>query len=305
MVVPTYRRPDALGRCLDALAGQTEAADEILIVARREDDVSQACVQGRQDDSVRLVLIDVPPGRPGFVAALNAGIADSTGDIVFLTDDDSEPWPDWIARALALFASDPSIGAVGGRDWVYIEGRLEEGAGDGVGSVTRWGRVIGRHHLGVGPARDVAVLKGVNLSARGDLIRGLGFDRRLRGRTTEHHSELGFCLKLLQMGHRVVYDPAIAVDHRPQPRTAEVREFDPEQVRNAAFNETLALLEYLSLGGRLAHLLWSVAIGTRTSPGFGQSARLLLTAGNPQLRLLLGNLQGRALALRAFARSRR
>lgn len=304
VVVPTYRRPQALGRCLDALARQTEAADEILVVARREDEVSQACVHERQGDSLRLVPIDVPAGRPGFVAALNAGIADSTGDIVFLTDDDSEPWPDWIARALAVFASDPAIGAVGGRDWVYIEGRLEEGAGDGVGTVTRWGRVTGRHHLGVGPARDVAVLKGVNLGARGDLIRMLGFDRRLRGRTTEHHSELGFCLKLLRMGYRVVYDPAVAVDHRPQPRTAEVREFDPEQVRDAAFNETLALLEHLSLAGGLTHLLWSVAVGTRTSPGFGQSARLLLTDGDPRARLLLGNLQGRALALLAFARSR-
>lgn len=304
MVVPTYRRPAALGRCLDALAAQTEVAAEVLVVARREDEASRQCVSERGDDSVRLVLIDVPAGAPGFVAALNAGVAASSGEIVCLTDDDSEPWADWIARIAATFAADPSIGAVGGRDWVYFGDRLEAGDGSGAGTVTWWGRVLGRHHLGVGPARDVAVLKGVNLSARGDLIRQVGFDRRLRGRTTEHHSELGLCLRLSRMGYRVVYDPAIAVDHRPQPRTAEVREFDPSQVRNSAFNETLALLEHLSLGGRAAHLLWTTAVGTRSSPGLAQSLRLLLTSGDPQLRLLAGNLQGRALALSTFLRSR-
>ena len=238
------------------------------------------------------------------MAALNAGVAASRGEVVCLTDDDSEPWPDWISQITATFARDPSIGAVGGRDWVYFGDRLEEGDGTGVGTVTWWGRVLGRHHLGVGRARDVAVLKGVNLSARGDLIRQVGFDRRLRGRTTEHHSELGLCLKLARMGYRVVYDPAIAVDHRPQPRTAEAREFDPSQVRNSAFNETLALLEHLSPGGSAIHLLWTTAVGTRSSPGFAQSLRLLLTGGGPQLRLLAGNLQGRALALSTFLRSR-
>ena len=71
----------------------------------------------------------------------------------------------------------------------------------------------------------MAVLKGVNLSVRGELIRQIGFDRRLRGVATEHHSELGLCLRLLQMGYRIVYDPAIAVDHRPAPRVHEKREY--------------------------------------------------------------------------------
>ena len=274
-------------------------------MARREDEASQRCLGERADDSVRLVLIDVPAGRPGFVAALNAGVAASRGEIVCLTDDDSEPWPDWLARIEAAFATDPTLGAVGGRDWVYFGDRLEDGDGSEVGTVSWWGRAIGRHHLGSGPAREVAVLKGVNLSARGELIRQVGFDRRLRGRTTEHHSELGLCLRLRRLGYRVVYDPAIAVDHRPQPRTAEAREFDHSQVRDSAFNESLALLEHLSLPGSIAHLLWTTAVGTRSSPGLVQSLRLLVSSGNPRLRLLAGNLQGRSLALSTFLRSRR
>ncbi len=273
------------------------------MVARREDTASQECVSERPQP-IRFVPIDVPFGKPGFVAALNAGIDASHGGIVCLTDDDAEPRSDWIARVLATFESDPLIGAVGGRDWVYHGSRLEEGEATTVGTVSWWGRVVGKHHLGVGDPRDVAVLKGVNLSVRGELVRRIRFDARLRGGTTEHHSELGLCLSLLRLGFRIVYDPAIAVDHRPQPRLDEAREFSPRQAHDAAYNETLALLEHLSPLGRLAHLLWTTSIGTRPTPGFAQAARSLLRRGDPQLQHLAANLKGRALAIWTHLSSR-
>lgn len=304
VVIPTYRRPEALTRCLDALARQDKVADEILVVVRREDTASRDCVDRRGDGPLRLVQIDVAPGRPGFVAALNAGLAASSGAIVCLTDDDAEPWPDWISRISACLAADPAIGAVGGRDWLYHGDRLDDGEETVVGTVSWWGRTIGRHHLGVGPARDVDLLKGVNLSGRGDLLRSVGFDSRLLGTATEHHSEIGLCLTLRRMGYRVVYDPAIAVDHRSLPRVVETREFGPLQVRNATHNETLSLLGYLSPIGRVAHLLWSTMVGSRGAPGFAQSARLLITTGNPQLALLRANLRGRRLATTTYRRGR-
>lgn len=305
VVIPTYRRPEALTRCLDALARQDKVADEILVVVRPEDAASRDCIRGAPEvGSVGLVPVDVAAGRPGFVAALNAGLAASSGDIVCFTDDDAEPRPDWIARISACLA-DASIGAVGGRDWVYHGDRLEQGEETVVGTVSWWGRTIGRHHLGVGGARDVEVLKGVNLSGRGDLLRSIGFDSRLLGTATEHHSELGLCLAVRRMGYRVVYDPAIAVDHRPRPRAVEAREFGPRQVRDATHNETLALLEHLSPAGQVAHLLWSTMVGSRGAPGLAQSARLLITSGNPQLALLRANLQGRRLALATYRHGRR
>lgn len=302
IVVPTYKRPESLARCLDALQRQDRRPEEILVVARDDDKVSRDCVDRRGDQPVQLVSIHVDHGRPGFVAALNAGIKASTGEIVCLTDDDAEPHPDWISRILATFESSPSIGAVGGRDWVYHGDQLETGAEPVVGTVSRWGRVIGRHHLGVGPPRDVSVLKGVNLSVRGELIRQTGFDRRLRGVTTEHHSELGLCLRLLRMGYRIVYDPAIAVDHRPQPRVGENRTYGGLETRNASHNETVALLEHLSLHGRIGHLLWTTLIGTRSAPGIAQSLRLLLSAGDAHVALLQGNLTGRIIAIGTFLR---
>jgi glycosyltransferase involved in cell wall biosynthesis len=305
VVVPTYHRPDALTRCLDALARQEMPADEVVVVARVDDEASIACVEERGDERVRLAKVEVPPGRPGFVVALNAGIATTSGDLVCLTDDDAEPWPDWLARVAETFASDPSIGAVGGRDWVYQGDRLDGEDEEVVGTVAWWGRVVGRHHVGVGPARDVAILKGVNLCARGDLLRAVGFDTRLLGVNTEHHSELGLCLALGRTGYRIVYDPAIAVDHRPAPRAAEARGFGPRQVRDSSHNETLALLEHLSPAGKGAHLAWSLAIGSRGAPGLAQAARSLVGEGDAGLAVLKANLEGRRLAIGTYLRSRR
>src|ERR1700710_1629313 len=296
VVIPSYRRAEALSKCLEALEAQDIVPDEVIVVSRREDEATAVEV-GNRRGSVRLVAIDVPDGHPGFVAALNAGVDVSRGEIVCLTDDDAEPRQDWVSRILSGFDADPGIGALGGRDWVFHGDVLEDGEEEVVGVVRPWGRTIGRHHLGVGAARDVDVLKGVNLSVRGDLIRTCRFDTRLLGVATEHHSELHLCLAIKRRGYRVVYDPAIAVDHRPRPRAAEARGFGPRQVRDSSHNETLALLAHLSPPGRAAHLLWSTVIGSRGAPGIAQSLRLALTSGDPRLDLLRANLEGRCSAI--------
>ena len=303
VVVPTYRRPEALSCCLEALADQESTPDEIIVVVRREDHASRTVIQD-WGKAVRLVSIDVPAGLPGVVRALNAGIAASTGDVVCLTDDDAEPRSNWIAQITQTFSSDPRIAAVGGRDWVFHNGKVEDGAEVHVGTISWFGRITGNHHLGVGPPRDVAVLKGVNLSVRADLIRQVGVDTRLRAISTEHHWELGLCLKLIKMGYRIVYDPAIAVDHRPRPRVNEQRDYGEREVRDAAHNETLAVLEYLPPHKRLLYLCWAIAIGTRVTPGFVSAARQSLSLGDGTLPLLRANLSGRTQAIRTYFRSR-
>ncbi len=275
----------------------------MIVVVRHEDEASARVVRER-NGFARLAPIDVPAGSPGVVRALNAGVAASSGEIVCLTDDDAEPRQDWIARIHETFARDPRIGAVGGRDWVCHDGRLEDGEESRVGTISWFGRTTGNHHLGAGPPRDVEVLKGVNLSIRGELARAVGFDTRLRAVATEHHWELTLCLKLLRMGWRIVYDPAIAVDHRPQPRVAEDRERGERDVRDAAHNETLAMLEHLPPTGRALHLAWATAVGTRAVPGFVSSARRLIGREGGWLALLRGNLVGRAQAVGTYLRTR-
>jgi hypothetical protein len=302
VVVPTYRRPLVLRRCLSALERQDRAPDEVFVVVRREDEDSRRAARAHAS-LARIVTIDVPTGSPGVVMALNAGLAAASGEVICLTDDDAEARPDWIARIERAFALDSRVGAVGGRDWVFHGERLEEGAESRVGMVSWFGRVTGNHHLGTGPARDVDALKGVNLSVRTDLVREIGFDHRLRAATTEHHWELGLCLALRRRGYRVVYDPAIAVDHRPQPRVAEDRERGRRDLADAAHNETLAMLEHLSPAGRVAHLAWALGVGTRASPGLAAAGGTTVAGAGVRWDLLRGNVFGRLRALDTHRRS--
>ncbi len=271
-------------------------------MVRTDDELSATALAGRQGP-IRVVPVTVPPGRPGFVAGLNAGLGASAGEVVCFTDDDAEPPPDWVARIVAGFEADQRLGALGGRDRVFHGEVPEQGSEPVVGVVSRWGRTTGNHHLGVGEARDVDVLKGVNLSLRGDLARSIRFDTRLLGIATEHHSELHLCLAVKRRGFRVVYDPDMAVDHRPAPRAAEAREYGPRQVHDSSHNETLALLDHLPPSRRLAHLAFATLVGSRGAPGLAQSVRLGLTKGDPRLDLLRANLAGRRRALETRRRS--
>lgn len=299
VVVPTYRRPESLGRCLDALARQERPADEILVVVRPEDAAGQE-VARTYAPPVQLVLVE----RAGVIAAMNAGVDASTGDVVALTDDDAAPHSDWLARIVTEYEDDPQLAAVGGRDWVYKQGRLREGAKESVGTVNWFGRVTGNHHLGVGPPRDVDVLKGANLSVRGELLRQLRFDERLRGAGTEHHWELALCLTIRRRGLRIVYDPAISVDHHPQPRVDDSRMFSARELRDATHNETVAILEYLPAWRRPAYLAWGFAVGTSATPGVAQLLRSLGSARDFSWSLFYGAQAGLGAGLLTFLRSR-
>ena len=269
VVIPTYGRPQSLARCLDAIARQRRPADETIVVVRGDDLASEQVARSR-GAAVRVVRVD----RPGVVAAMNAGIDASDGDVVALTDDDAAPHEDWLARLLAVYEGDPGVAAVGGRDRLHFDGRpWDGGSTQRVGTISRIGVITGNHHMGSGPPRDVDVLKGVNLSVRGGLLRELRIDERLRGVGTEHHWELGLCLSLRRRGLRVVYDPEIAVDHFPQPRIDDSREFRPEELRDSTHNKAVAVLEHLPAPARAAHRAWALAIGTGTEPGLAQLLR--------------------------------
>ncbi len=300
VVVPSYRRPQSLARCLDALERQERAAEETIVVIRAGDAASHELARAR---AVRVVVVR----RPGVVAAMNAGLDACRGELIALTDDDAAPRPDWLARIVAAHSSDSRIAAVGGRDWVYSyeTGRLLEGAEPVVGVIDRLGRVTGNHHLGVGGARDVNVLKGANLSVRTELLRQIRFDERLRGIGTEHHWELGLCLALRRRGWRIVYDSAIAVDHYPQPRVDDSRQFSPRELRDARHNETVALLEHLPAPGRALHAVWAGMIGTSSAPGLAHLARSLSMHDIGGWSRFRGAQAGLIDGLRTYRRSRR
>ena len=166
-----------------------------------------------------------------------------------------------------------------------------------MGKVQWFGRTIGNHHLGSGPARDVDVLKGANCAYRAPLLRALGFDQRLAGSGAQLFWELALCLPLRRAGWRLVYDPAIAVDHHVEPRRDGDQlhrgVFAPAPLCNAVYNETLVLLENRRGAARAAFMIWALLVGTHHEPGLAQLPRLVLRADRHAFARWRAALEGR------------
>lgn len=294
VIIPTYRRPQDLCRCLVALEAQTRPADEVLVVLRSSDEETQYFLAGHQTSlPLRRVCVDVP----GVVAAMSAGLAEAGGDIIALTDDDTAPYPDWLERIEAHFAADPKVGGVGGRDWQANDHRSRSV----VGKVQWHGRVVGNHHLGVGEARVVDVLKGANCAYRAGPLREIGFESRLRGEGAQAHWELALGLAMRRTGWKLIYDPAVAMDHFIAQRFDEDVNhrgyFNASGLRDVVYNETLILLTFLPPIRRFAFLAWAFLVGTLTDPGPLQVPRLLVRRDKHLWDRLCATCTGRMAAL--------
>lgn len=107
VVVPTYKRPDLLSRCLDALLAQTfdQAEFEILVTddgasSDTRDMVELLAWQTNRRPVVRYIQVH---GTSGPAAARNAGWRAAFGDIIAFTDDDCIPDPAWLKAGVAAF----------------------------------------------------------------------------------------------------------------------------------------------------------------------------------------------------------
>lgn len=274
-----------------ALKAQLMVPDEIIVIRREGDTKTEILLQAWERE---LPLAQIIVNVPGQVAALNAGLDSASGDIVAITDDDTVPHPEWLQLIEAHFQRDPGLGGLGGRDWVYAGDRVEVGTRQTVGKVRWSGKVIGNHHLGAGGPREVDVLKGANMSYRREAIREIRFDENLLGSGAQVHNDMAFSLAVKGAGWRLTYDPAVAVDHHPAPRFDEDQraQFNRVALHNAVYNETLALLNYLSPGRRIAFAGWSILVGKRVTPGLLHTL-LALTDDRKAAEKLITTLTGR------------
>jgi cellulose synthase/poly-beta-1,6-N-acetylglucosamine synthase-like glycosyltransferase len=274
VLIPSYRRPTDLERCLGALSVQDRRADQILVVVRIGDEETSRAVRSWHE---KLPLMIVEVTAPGQVHALNAGLAQCKGHIVAITDDDAAPRPDWLARIEVHFEADDKLGGVGGRDWVHQNGGMEIGQRRIVGKVQWFGRVVGHHHLGAGPAREVDTLKGANCAFRMSAIGPVGFNSHLRGTGAQVHNDMAASLAVRRAGWRLVYDPEVAVDHYPAARfDRDARgKFDAQATADRAYNFRVALAEISPLPRRLAAMAWHYAVGTRDEPGVLNGLRMI------------------------------
>jgi GT2 family glycosyltransferase len=198
IVVPTYRRPDLLERCLAALIDQDFLPEEYEVVVA-DDAASEATRRQveRMAQIARARVRYVPVGHAhGPAAARNAGWRAARGEIIAFTDDDTIPARDWLKAGVEVF-----VGDVAGA-WGQIVIPLDERPTD--------------------YERDAAGLEGAEFATANCLYRRSalelvgGFDERF---TLAWREDSDLYFTMLENGMKLVRAPQAVVIHpvRPAP----------------------------------------------------------------------------------------
>jgi cellulose synthase/poly-beta-1,6-N-acetylglucosamine synthase-like glycosyltransferase len=282
VIIPSYRRPQRLAECLAGVANSDRQPDEVLVVVRA-DDHETADMVSSYGGSARAVTVS----RPGQLAAMTAGVNCAGGDLIAFLDDDAVPRRDWLSRLLAHL-EDPGVGAAGGRDIVTDPDDLPRNTD--AGRLTRWGKLIGNHHVVIGHPRDVDVLKGANMAFKRE---ALALPTHLFGEGAQVHNEVATCLWATNRGWRLVLDPDAQVLHLPGERFDADRRCrpSPRAIHDAACNFNWCLL---SMRPRLTalRLAYGLAIGDRGIPGIGRATVALMQGDRATYSKLLPSLTG-------------
>jgi glycosyltransferase involved in cell wall biosynthesis len=255
IIVPSYQRPEDLQRCLRGILRGRRLPEELVVVVRDTDLVSQAVVEEvaaePRGELIRRVLV-TPPGQ---VAAINAGLEVATGEVVVFTDDDTEPTAEWLARLAALY-DDPEVVGAGGRD--RVEGETHLPMAREVGLVTWYGRMTGNHHLGCEGVRRVRHLKGANMSFKRTALPA--FDPNMF-RAASILNDTDASLGAGRHGV-LLYDPEAIVDHYPAPRSGVSRDVnDPANVRADSHNWVYCMLKHLRWWARPFFVAYALLVG--------------------------------------------
>jgi GT2 family glycosyltransferase len=298
VLVPSFRRPPSLEACLRALARQTVAPGEVIVVWQGDDAPTRDLAdQLAKELPLAIRVVHLP--EPGIVPAENAALDRAAGQLILLIDDDAVAPPDWLERHLAHYA-DSTVGAVGGPAVNYHPNGVQhpEHAVEPFGRITWYGRLIGNMHnhppaWRARPPRDVDHLVGYNMSLRRE-----AFDRFETGlRRYWQLFEADACLQVRRLGYRVVFDSSIVVDHY---QTVRESAYEPGRsgdldvkVGNASYNLAFVLSKHTPGPLRWARLLYLLGVGTTQAPGPLIVPLTIRRHGRPGLELAVARLAWR------------
>ena len=284
VLVPSYRRPQCLLRCMEALAVQTTLPGEVLVVWQADDSPTREVAE-KLIPRMPFTLRVLHNPEAGIVPSENLALDQAHGAIILLIDDDAVAPPDWIARHVRFY-SDDTIGAVGG----VIGNFRPDGAPFPVrhtephGTITWFGKLNGNLYdhpvewRGRQP-RNVSHLAGGNMSMRRKSF------HRFEGHLLPYWQlfEADACLQVKQRGYRVYLDFGNVVSHYPTNWVYDgTREGDLERkVFHGAFNHAFILAKHSVWWLRPFRLAYLLLVGSLIAPGFLAFFAAVLRYGKP------------------------
>jgi GT2 family glycosyltransferase len=200
VLICTYNRPQLLAQCLSALVEKSsEKPDQVVVVNSGDERTDQLVKRLAKPSAVCLELVRTV--NKNLAASRNAGLTHCTGDIVAMTDDDAEVFPDWVAQMKRVHAEQPEAGAVGGP----VIGAASDSLISRIADQVTFNSPA--------TARTVRTLPGVNVSYKRCVIEQVGMqdERLFRGEDVDYN------WRAKQLGYEIYYDPRVRVWHHHRP----------------------------------------------------------------------------------------
>jgi len=308
VVVPTwnYERRDELAACVAAIRAQTVAvAETIVVVDHNEELLSWA----RAEFPGAIVVANAHPR--GVVGNRNTGIETASGEIVVLTDDDTESAPTWVENLAACFEDESVVGVTG-------ELLPRWAAGEARWFPTEFYWVFGCSYTGL-PTKLAPVRNpiGANMAVRREALEEIGgFRQGAAPRQLRHRGIViagGHALEDTELGIRIgrrwpekkwLYQPDATVRHTVEPEQATfgylLRRSFEEGASKAVLAATVGSEQ--GLESERNYLFATVPRGVlrglgdalRGNPsGLGRAAAIVAGVGATGIGFVLGTLQTR------------
>lgn len=253
IVIPTYRRGEALAECLESVCAIDYPKDrvEVIIIDNGGAENTEAAAAPFAARVTLRYLVNEQNRGYGF--SVNRGISESRGDAILLLNDDARPMADVLAKCDTLLASDREIGCVG---WRAIE-RGYARSGEGIGVISARGDVVANFDMDCGAPIEVEHVYGFCYAFTQEAVRRAGvMDRTLLAQpySSGNRIETDHCLTIREHGLKVVYHPGLVAVHLAKPRP-DMSEVSLRWKRNSIRNDIYLRLKHFGPFGKQAAAL--------------------------------------------------
>lgn len=199
-LICTYNRHELLGKALAALLEQSKEKPDQVVVVNGGDVQADKVVLAYQEKAECEIRL-VKTANKNLATSRNLGLRSCDGEIIAMSDDDGEVFPDWVTRMKVAHKMNPIAGAVGG---VVLGTSADTLLGSIADSVTfpSW------------PSkRFVRTLPGVNISYKRDVIEQVG----PQDETLFRGEDVDYNWRIKKLGYEILFDPSIRVWHHHRP----------------------------------------------------------------------------------------
>ncbi|MFG0245312.1 MAG: glycosyltransferase family 2 protein [Phycisphaerales bacterium JB052] len=252
VIIVTRDRADVLPRCLESIAGQQPAPDEVVIVRGNE----QSFPDQLRDQFKHLSIKVLECMEPNISLARNIGMEHATGEVIAFIDDDAIAHPNWLNAFSVALDLDPHAWIAGG---TVLDARESSKPPEFMlGHIHPCGRQIEVVESNASPVPRgyLASVKGCSFALRMDRVpSGLRFDPFFRFAFDEND----LVLTIHEQGGGVIHVPESVVEHLHAPGAYRSKGAMDRDWATEFASHTRFMRKHTSGTGRL--MGWGVVLG--------------------------------------------